>query len=58
MAALRVDVAGLRPWEWDAMAADRYDRIVHLQGVWRRESKAAREAVERTEARKAAKAKR
>ena len=49
--ALRVNVDGLRPWEYWAAEADDYDLITHLQGVYRREMPAAREMVKRQQAR-------
>lgn len=35
--ALRVSVADLRPWEYAAMEADRYDEIVELRTIWNEE---------------------
>jgi len=35
--ALRVSVADLRPWEYAAMEADRYDEIVELRQIWQDE---------------------
>lgn len=49
--ALRVNVEGLRPWEYWAADADEYDLIQHLTGVYRREMPAAREMVQRQRAR-------
>lgn len=49
--ALRVSVNDLRPWEYWAAEADDYDLIQHLQGVYRREMPAAREQVQRQQAR-------
>jgi hypothetical protein len=32
--ALRVSIAGLRPWEYDAMDADRYAEIEWVTTCW------------------------
>ena len=40
--AIRVDVSGLRPWEYRAMEADEYEMVLHLQGLFRTEMKRAR----------------
>lgn len=34
LAALRVSVEGLRPWEYDGMSAWEYERIAHAQQEW------------------------
>lgn len=36
MYALRVNVDDLRPWEYDAMPADDYEMILHLQETFRK----------------------
>lgn len=56
--AMRVNVDNLRPWEYDAMAADTYEMIVHLQGVFREEMQAARAAAERAATRRRERAQR
>lgn len=56
--AMRVTVDHLRPWEYDAMDADKYDMILHLQGVFREELQSARQAVERAETRRRERAQR
>jgi len=49
---MRVSVEHLRPWEYWGMEADEYDLIVHLQGTYRSEMTAAREMVERQQAKR------
>lgn len=41
--ALRVNVADLRPWEYDNMEADHYETIVYCQNAFHREMEYAKE---------------
>ena len=41
--ALRVNVADLRPWEYDNMDADQYESIVYHQNIYHRELSYARQ---------------